>query len=78
MIGSVRTSSLANVKYQKIIHEVSESVVYVGSSLPGTNEADSFWQIIKIEKSGSFTSVKYAQGSSNFLFTWNLRLTYTY
>jgi hypothetical protein len=60
------------------IETVSSTVTYIGDATPGTATSAASWTIIKIEKSGSFTSVKYANGQDSFNNIWDSRASYTY
>ena len=55
-------------------------VMYVGHAVPGSSQSDAVWQIMKIDETGSPTSLVsgYADGNANFDNAWTDRLTKTY
>jgi len=54
------------------------SLVYIGVSKVGSADSDSNWQIRKLVKSGTVTSIFYPNGDSSFRFQWSNRTSYTY
>jgi hypothetical protein len=59
-------------------------LIYVGLAKPGAVQSDEVWQIKKLEYTGTdLTSIKWPQdangvASSDYIFAWDLRATYTY
>jgi hypothetical protein len=61
------------------------NLIYRGYGRPGSDAADSVWQICKLTYDGSnnITSITWPEAtngsaSSEFIFVWNDRATYTY
>ncbi len=60
------------------------NLIYKGLARPGSVEGDNVWQIAKITYSGSnITEIKWPEdsngnSSSEFIFNWTDRATYTY
>lgn len=52
--------------------------VYVGEAGAGSALGSAVWRIMKIIKSGTTTSVKYADNSTSFNKEWDERANYTY
>ena len=62
-----------------IIEEVDENLTYIGFCKTGTLTTDQdTWKILKVEKSDLVTTLKWADGSQQFHFSWDLRATYDY
>lgn len=62
-----------------LIHELSESEIYVGVSNNGGNVTASTWQIKKSVKIGDIWKINlFPDGDQSFSYVWNNRLTYTY
>lgn len=67
-----------NIGYKTIVDETDPNNVYIGIAKPGTALGDSNWQIKKITKSGSITTIGFAGSSNQFVFEWDERASYTY
>lgn len=54
--------------------------VYLGMSAPGTSKAADKWQIKKFtyDNNGFVTDVQFAGGTSEFVWIWDNRASYTY
>ena len=68
-------------KYTKLIaYDSNDRPEYVGEANPGTATSASSWRIKKIayDTNGNVTSVKWADGNSNFDNVWDNRTSYTY
>lgn len=62
-----------------IIDEVSAAVTYLGFCETGTTTtAESKWSILKIEKVGTITTMKWAEGLCFFNLVWDSRAGYEY
>ncbi len=61
-----------------LIDEVSDTVMYIGIANSGDLTSDANWQIKKITKTGDITSIKYADGTADFVNVWDDRASYTY
>lgn len=70
------------VEYTRLIDETSTTdVTYIGEALPtGSAIATSspVWRIKKIDESGAVTSIKWADGDTNFNNIWDNRTSLTY
>lgn len=66
-------------QYNTLIDTVGD-LKYIGYSDPGTAESAALWRIKRLDTSdaGGDIPVLYANGSSDFTFVWDDRLTYTY
>ena len=75
-----RLKAELEVQYDKLIDEdAGNSYTYVGESVPGTTKHDAIWRIKRIyELTGGDLEILWANGTSNFDKTWNLRATYTF
>lgn len=60
------------------VDEASSTVTYFGFATVGSSEASSVWKIKKLEVSGSITSLKYADGNTNYDNSWSNRASLTY
>ncbi len=72
--------SIATESYEQStrIDEASSTVIYFGFAAVGSSEASSVWKIKKLEVSGSATSLKYADGNTNYDNSWANRASLTY
>lgn len=57
--------------------ETIGSITYIGSAVPSSLTSSPVWKIIKIDVSG-VTTVKFADGNSNFDNVWDNRTSLTY
>lgn len=64
--------------YKTNIDEASSTVTYVGKASTKAATSEAQWQIIKIEVSGTITTIKYANGSYSFNQIWDNRASLTY
>jgi len=60
------------------IDEASTTVTYVGEAKIASSTSSAVWQIIKIEKSGNVTSIKYADGDKRYNNVWDNRASLSY
>lgn len=51
---------------------------YLGKAMPGTGDAASLWQIIRIEGLATGIKLRFADGSTKMDKTWDDRASYTY
>ena len=65
------------VQYNKII-DVEGNITYIGEALPGTSNSDSTWRIKRIETIGDDIIIMWANGTADFVHSWNNRAIYTY
>jgi len=63
--------------YSRLI-DVDGDTTYIGEALPGTALSSSTWRIKRIVNDNGDTTIMWAEGSADFGFVWNDRLTYTY
>ena len=63
---------------QTHIDEASATVTYVGKAATSALTSNAVWQIMKIEVSGSITTIKYADGNFEFDNIWDNRASLTY
>lgn len=84
--GEINLSKLDDIakggySYNIVLDNISTvSVVYVGKALPGSIGSDPFWQIQRIDKRNTPTTLKteFADGNTNFDNIWDNRLSITY
>ena len=64
---------------QKIEYS-SGNALYVGRAFPGALTSQEVWQIYKmaVDGDGNMTSLRFANKSDDFKFSWDLRATYSY
>lgn len=77
MSGIIKSESVSRETIT-LIDEVSSTVTYIGKAKLGTAGSDAFWQIRKIQKVGTVTSIQYADGDRQFDNVWNSRASLTY
>ncbi len=70
--------SNAHVNDKVLIDEVSASVTYIGYADPDSLTSEAVWKIKKVTLVGDVTSIQYADGTSQYLYVWDDRTTYTY
>lgn len=65
---------------KKFVAELSgDNYLYVGYALPGTATSTARWQIRKLTYSGSTpVLIEFANGSADFVNTWDDRASYDY
>ncbi len=63
--------------YSRLI-DVDGDTTYIGEALPGTSLSSGSWRIKRIVNDNGDTTIMWANGSAEFDFVWNDRLTYTY
>ena len=54
------------------------NTTYVGLGKLGSDASDAVWQILRIQTSGTVTTVLYADGDQRFNNVWDDRLSLTY
>lgn len=64
--------------YKTIIDEASATVTYIGYAATKATTSQPQWQIVKIEISGTITTMKFANGSYSFNQIWDNRASLTY
>lgn len=64
--------------YSVRIDDVSATVSYIGRALVGTATNTAAWQIMKVEVSGTVTSIKTADSNDKFDNIWDNRTSLTY
>lgn len=57
---------------------VPTNIVYIGRAPLGSATSDPVWQIFKVERSGTVTSIQYADGELDFTKTWDNRASYSF
>ncbi len=58
---------------------VADQIIYKGLARPDASESALVWQISKMTYSGTdLTEINWAEGSSEFNYSWTDRATYTY
>jgi len=77
---SATVTRIADVtNYKMAIEYNGTNVLYIGKALPNASKVAYVWQIQKVTSTGNLiTDITYANGTSDFLFMWNNRTTYTY
>lgn len=60
------------------IDDVSDTVSYFGYAVPGTDDDDPVWRIMKMTQVGTVTNIQYAGGNTDYNSIWSDRLSYTY
>lgn len=60
------------------IDEVDANTTYIGTAQIGTNENEARWQIKKIVKNDTTTSILWARGTDEFINKWSERLEINY
>lgn len=60
------------------VDEASDSVKYYGWAPMGVSEDDEGWRIMRETKDGTVTKREYAQGTMDFVSSWNKRTSYLY
>jgi hypothetical protein len=64
---------------QKIAYNASGMAEYIGEAKPGTLSSAIGWRIKKLTYSGTnVTDIQWADGTGEFVKTWDLYLSYTY
>lgn len=61
-----------------LIDELSDTELYVGTSISYNNKGMSIWRIKRTIKIGSVWQTEYPNGNQDFKFTWDDRLLYEY
>ena len=61
-----------------MVDELVNGDIIVGQALPDSLETDLNWSIKKIVFNGEDVSIRYAENTSSFNKSWDLRLTYNY
>lgn len=64
--------------YKTLIDEASATITYVGKASTSALTSNAVWQIMKMETSGSITTISYADGNSEFDNIWDNRASLTY
>jgi hypothetical protein len=73
--GGLATTGVDNIIK---IDKVSSSVTYIGYAAPGTADEDEEWQLLKMVKTSTLTSILYAEGNVGFVHSFSNRATYNY
>lgn len=60
------------------VDQASASVVYVGRATRGSATSSPVWQILKIDETGSITTVMWASGTNRYDKIWDNRAGYSY
>lgn len=76
--GPAGASAEDEVKSEKRIDFVGDTVIYKGEAVPGTSDSASVWQISKTTFVGDDVIVSWANGTANSDKVWNNRETYNY
>ena len=61
-----------------LVHEVSDTEYYIGTSRRFSKEDDPHWRIQRIWQSGSVWYFGYPDGDQAFKYEWSSRFGYTY
>lgn len=61
-----------------LIDELSSDEIYIGTSRSFNTKSSSIWRIKRIIKIGTVWHMQYPNGSQDFNFIWDDRLSYTY
>lgn len=61
-----------------LVDEVNSNLTYLGVAKLGTAGSDAKWQIRRIQKVSSVTSIQYADGNRRFDNVWDDRASLTY
>lgn len=61
--------------YQTNLDEVGD-FLYIGKSVPGSGVTEPKWQIKRLQI--STVEIRYAEASTDFIFSWDNRITYSY
>lgn len=61
-----------------LVHEVSSTEYYVGTSRRFSKEDDPHWRIQRILQSSGVWRFEYPDGKQSFTFEWSSRFGYTY
>lgn len=78
LLGVIPLVSDLRNNLDEVVDEVDANTFYMGWTIPGTSKSVAQWRIRKISVSGTITTMRWANGSSAFVHTWNNRSTYTY
>lgn len=66
------------VKPIMLVHEVSSTEYYVGTSRRFSKEDDPYWRIQRILQMGGVWRFEYPDGDQKFEYKWSSRFGYTY
>ena len=72
------TTSAKTPELTTLVDEVNSNLTYIGLGKLGTADSDAKWQIRKIEKIGSVTTIQYADGNRRYDNVWDDRASLTY
>lgn len=72
------TSSIESVKYITNIDTSTPNLTYIGRAILNSINSDPVWQIQLIDETLPIATIKYADGTKEFINIWNNRLAYTY
>lgn len=61
-----------------IIDEISDTEIYIGTSINDSNTGRPVWRIKQIIQIGTVWKFGYPSGDQSFSYVWNDRFTYTY
>lgn len=64
--------------YKTYIDEASATITYIGKASTSALTSNAVWQIMKMEISGSITTITYADGDSEFNNIWDNRASLSY
>lgn len=77
-------AGITNIGGVDVITKIDEAqttptnITYVGRAKIGMTASDTGWKILRIERSGTETTISYAEGSQSFNKVWDDREAYTY
>lgn len=57
---------------------VPTNITYIGKAKLGTATSDAGWQILRIERSSTITTIQFANGSPRYNQIWDNRSSLTY
>ena len=61
-----------------IVDEASGTITYIGTSSIGADTSADVWQIIRVEETGTLTSVTQAEANDNYVHVWDDRVSLSY
>jgi len=73
-----RFKAVQDVPNTTIIDEVSDTVTYIGESIPGASTSAALWRIKKMVVDGTVTHFMFADGDDLFDNTWSDRASLSY
>lgn len=76
MAGIIQAES--TVGKETKIDEASGNLTYLGIAMINSSASDAVWQIRRIQKVGSVTTIEWADGNDNFDNIWDDRASLSY